>query len=271
MVTFSPDGLYLAAGGYRYVDFFEAKTGARIFSLVEEGENEQISHVVPSISFSPDGRSITTGVSDSYISIWNVENRTLIKRLKTSSPIASLVFSNDGKLLLSGSADNKIWLWDVSLEIPILKLSLPESTDPRSIITSVAISSCGKFVAAVKTNDNRVHIWETATGTLVESLTGHVGVGHASLAFPPCRESWLNGLRESPTDVQRYVESRNQMDSIVPDDVCEIGGRQWSPDGHYLFYGDWDGSFHVWSADGVRQATVVDAHSKFGTSNVFLT
>ena len=192
-LRFSHDGMYLAAGGYRYIHVFDVMNGRRLFSLLVE--DEVLSHNVLSIDFSPDGRFIAAGTNVKDIRIWEVEERALRKTLKeTDSSIKSIAFSNDGKILVSGSVDGMVWVWDVNLEVPILKLYILDGSDSplTSTIISVALSSDGRYVSAVPEAQRIIQMWDTTTGAVIDTLLCRVDSAAAFLAFCPFRAKWLS-------------------------------------------------------------------------------
>jgi WD40 repeat protein len=71
---------------------------------------------LPSLSFSPDGKTLATGggLSDSDIRLWEAASGKELGRLKGhKSWVSALVFWPDGKRLASSSADQTIRIWDV--------------------------------------------------------------------------------------------------------------------------------------------------------------
>ena len=85
--------------------------------------------------------------------------------------VYSLDFSRDGRLIISGSGDHTIRIWDLyDRSSKVLTLSYNE--DPRQFgVTSVTISPDGILVAAGF--GSIVHIWDVASGTLLERLQSH--------------------------------------------------------------------------------------------------
>ena len=71
--------------------------------------------VVHSVVFSPDGKTIASGSTDSTIKLWDVNTGTELRTIEGhSGEVWSVTFSPDGKTLASGSSDKTIKLWDVS-------------------------------------------------------------------------------------------------------------------------------------------------------------
>ena len=76
-----------------------------------KGHNGDINSVV----FSPDGKTLASGGSDSKIILWNTKTWKEKKTLKGhTKPVLYIEFSPDGKLLASTGSDNKIQIWDAN-------------------------------------------------------------------------------------------------------------------------------------------------------------
>ncbi|KAF7360141.1 Chromatin associated protein [Mycena venus] len=189
-VRFSKDGRFLATGCNRTAQVYDARTGAKVCSLID-----------PSV---PKG-------GDLYIRsirIWDIVKKRIIAVLSGhQQEIYALDFSADGRFVVSGSGDKTVRIWDMrgispSATAPISSpscqvLTITDIAPPTSPaihrtspaptpdggITSVAISPSGARVAAGSL-DALVRVWDVRTGTLVRRLRGH-GDSVYSVAFMP--------------------------------------------------------------------------------------
>ncbi len=138
-LAISPDGKILAGcgsskGGYITLwDLNLRKEIAKIhLSTVE----------FLSLAFSPDGKRLVTGNTESLVEIWDVEKMIKTKTLKGhSEQIFCVAFNPDGNRIASASLDGTVRLWDVekSQEIQIFK--------NNGTVTCLAFSPDGKTLA----------------------------------------------------------------------------------------------------------------------------
>ncbi|NUT49026.1 MAG: DNA-binding protein, partial [Saccharothrix sp.] len=163
-VALSPDGAVAAlATAAGTVTLWDTATHRPITQLTgPDGE-------YPSLAFSPDGSVLaTTHVTedaDKRIRLWDLGTHRLVRALPGQA--ASVVFSPDGASVVT-TTTSAVELWDVAGGTRTRVLAYPRGY----LAAEAAISPDGSLVAAGG-GDNRVHLWNAATGEEVAVLTGH--------------------------------------------------------------------------------------------------
>ncbi|OYE00827.1 NACHT and WD repeat domain-containing protein [Nostoc sp. 'Peltigera membranacea cyanobiont' 232] len=139
------------------------------------------------VAFSPDGKFIVSGSSDSTVCLWNIiGNPTAQFLLGHEQEVNCVAFSPDGKFIVSGSIDGILCLWDLQGNL----ITQPWQGHEEGII-SVAFSSNGDGCAnpfgvrIVSVGfDGTVCLWDLQGNAITQPWRGHKE-GVISVAFSP--------------------------------------------------------------------------------------
>lgn len=292
-VAFSPDGKWLAAGGYRCVRLVDPETGGVRQAL--QGPSDQ----VLSVAWSPDGKRLAAagGVSGvgGEVCVWAVPpagapwpRPRLLKG--HGDTIYSVAWRPGIGELATGSLDKTARIWDAAAGT-----TLKELKDHVDAVFAVAYSPDGKWLATGSMDrtlklydtatrekvssfvnpdgvtavafgpksdivacaaDRQLRVWPVKAGTVENPLRGH-GEGEAitSLAFSTDGSAFVWGASNRRVQLWNGEISnrRREMSEPIADWVYTVSV---SPDGKRIAAGAGDGKVYLWNAEGKLERAV---------------
>ncbi|MEP7378509.1 MAG: TIR domain-containing protein, partial [Chloroflexota bacterium] len=195
---------------------------------------------VDSVAFSPDGRTLASGSSDSSVILWDVATRTRIGEPLPSPTggVYSVAFSPDGRTLAGGTSEDSVILWDVATRSPI-----GEPLHTQTGVASVAFSPDGRTLAS--STNGGIILWDVASRARIgEALTGHGG-SVFSVAFSPDGRTLAGGTPDTGV-ILWDVASRTRIGEPLTGHADRVHSVAFSPDGRTLASGSEDSSVILW-------------------------
>jgi WD40 repeat protein len=166
-LAYSPEGKYLASGGFQEVILWDAQTGQLRLRLTGFAER------VVALAFSNDGKLLATGggapTQDGEVKVFEVATGKLVVDIKNghSDTVFGVSFSPDDKKLAACSADKFVKVF----EIPSGKL-LKAFEGHTHHVLGVGWKSDGKLLASGGA-DNVVKVWNYETGEQTRTIPAH--------------------------------------------------------------------------------------------------
>jgi WD40 repeat protein len=169
-ISFSPDGnTFISGSADQTIKLWDTASGDLIKTFnARSGEANPKTYraEVNSVAFSPDGRTVISGLSDNTIKLWELTSGNLLKTFKGhSNSVESVTFSPDGRTFVSGSLDYRVGLWDISKDRPI------GTFKHSSIVLSVMFSPDGNTVVSAG-YDKAINMWDVQKGRLSRTISG---------------------------------------------------------------------------------------------------
>ena len=204
--------------------------------------------MIDSVSFSPDGQTLSSGGWDTTIRLWDVatskQEKTLIGH---RFGIHNMSFSPDGQTLASGSLDGTVHLWDIA------------TSRHRETFTGVGVcfSPDGQTLATtagILEGANPVNLWDVATGKHKKKLMGRMAGGH-DVCFSPDGLTLAGG--NCLWDITTGRVKKNPTDNRI---------LAFSPDGQMFASGSLDGIVRLWRISTSR-STYTNPSTPSKTSN----
>jgi WD40 repeat protein len=264
-VAFSPDGRLLAAGTGDYsnpgdpppppgeVKVWDAATGAEVFTLSGHP------HLVRCVAFSPDGRLLASGSSDS-VKIWDVvKGKELLTIDKSIQMVEGLAFSPDGTQLATASRDSLVRLWD-----PKTGQELATLRGHGRIVWGVSFRPDGKWLASAS-YDNTVKVWDVPSGKELLTFRGHTNEVN-TVAFSPDGRLLASGGRDGLLRVWEAATGQVLLD--LHGHSNGIGSVAFGPDGR-LASADKDQTVKLWDPLMGQEALSLRGHPNGASAVAF--
>ncbi len=230
-IAYSPDGRLLAVGTSVGVYLYDVATLAEVRFLKTRA-------AVASVSFSPHGDLLASGLADGTVRLWSVADERLLRTFKGHTGwVWSVAFSPDGDLLATGSADKTVCLWRVA-DGTLLR-TLNEHEGP---VWSVDFSPDSTLLAS-GAGDDAVRLWRVQDGRLLDTFKEHTS-DVRSVAFSPDGDLLATGSADGTVRLWQVA------DGALLRTLDEHEGPVWSvafsPDGVLLATGSWDKTVRLW-------------------------
>ncbi len=245
IVAWSPDGQLLATQGPAFtIRVWRVSTGQQIYAL--SGHSGSIN----SIAWSVDGNMLVSGSDDHTVRLWDTSSRTAKYILQGhKDQVTCVAISSDSQLIASGSVDRSIRFWSVR-DGQLLK-SL--STD--QIVSTIAFSPDGRSLAAGV--GNKADIFRVSDGIKMKSLDHDDWIN--SLVFSPDGRFLATGTGIKDTEVsvkntkiRLWSTNDGFLVKVLSGNYDSVTSVVFSPDGHVLAAGSWDGVVRLWQVETIK-------------------
>ncbi|MCG8622410.1 MAG: hypothetical protein MJE68_10500, partial [Proteobacteria bacterium] len=273
-LTFSPDGRFLANGGFgkrgKELHLWEVTTRRKIPSTSE-------SRRATALRFSEDGKTLVSVDSwGATISRLDIETgkKDVSKLEGHPDSLGHLVevyaFTHDR--VAGGKRDGKIRLWDTTTGKKLTTFSghAVENQDPSldTFVLALAFSPDGTRLASGST-DTTVRLWDTFT-TNKEPITLRKHTGWINvLTFSPDGKMLASGSTDKT--VQLWNAATGEHLATLTGHLTGIAALTFSPDGNTLASGSTDGTIRFWdTATGDPLSNLITGHTQWVKAGTFL-
>jgi WD40 repeat protein len=257
-VAWSPDGRWLATGGYvlngtdNGANVWDAETGKRQLVL---GDN---TCAVFSVAWSPDGKKIAASCN-STAKLWDSNTgKELLTLSGHSEWVRSVAWSPDGERLATASDDKTAKVWNAETGKELTTLS-----DHKERLEGVAWSPDGKriltggYTLGDKAEEyaGYCRVWDAETGKELLTMSGHDLI-EGSVTWSP------DGKRlAAPSSTMAKVwDSETGKALLTLDTEGSAMSVAWSPDGKRLAVSGYDRLATVWNSETGEKMVTLRGH-----------
>jgi WD40 repeat protein len=174
-LAFNPDGTTLASGGFDgTVRLWDVASGKKSLDVAAHAAAQPkqpppADNAVLALAFSPDGKTLAVGGTDTLIHLFNVADGKLLRSMPGhASAVRALAFHPGGAVLVSGSRDRTIRLWN-----PTNGQALKTLEGHTAWVEGVAFFARGTRLASVGA-DQTLRLWDLSEPI---NQTSHPGAG----------------------------------------------------------------------------------------------
>jgi len=232
-VSLSPDDRWLASGGKdSLLLIWNVATGQQVRNLGGQGGR------ILNMAFMSDSRRLVFGVTSTALGrpmkasgmtvpqgnevhMMDIISGQTLWRFDYPHQLESVALSADGKLVAATGYDKRVYVLNAETGSPIRDFA----AGPRGWMETVAFSHDGRLVAA--SGPGEIKVWETATGKLANTLSGHEKGTHC-VALDSRGARLISGGNDNEVKVWDVASGKQLYERRLP---YAVQGVRFNPDG----------------------------------------
>jgi WD40 repeat protein len=253
-VAFSADGRIMASAHGKTATIWDA-AGRRRLGVLQGIEFE-----LAQLALSPDGRLLAAG-DGLKLKLWDVATGRVVGEFKGCPSVGAVAFSPDGKKLAASDwhwwtddppdAMSVVKVWDVASRRDLLTIQ------ERGRMFSVTFSPDGRMLATAGA-DQKIKLWNAASGKKLAELMGHSGMV-LCVAFSPDGRLLASGGGDSTAKL--WDLSLRREIATLQGQPSSVSSLAFSPDSKTLAMGGTN-VVRLWDVATKHQLKMLRGHSR---------
>lgn len=231
----SKSGRYVAVGLMDGdIEVWDLVDGVPVLDVRGQGAPADVDQV----AFSDDGERLISLAH--AVHIWDLATGSEIGRTSLGSFGGAADLSPDGTRLAVGDSSSDLTVWDVATVEPVM------SANHDSMITSVAISPDGDFVAATGPPSTVARVWRISDSDVVRTIAVDASNGLLKVAFHPDGDRIMTAGRDGSVRFWRLGDGAEVGRLLQGNTILDL---DLTADGRFMATTSADYVVRVWSLE----------------------